>query len=236
MMLARCGGMFTATSTSPYCSAATRTASSGMGRKTTLLILGAPRQYWSLASRTICSSLSHFTNLYGPVPIGVFEMNAVSFPAYALGGYMDAWRNPMMVVKVGQGLVVCTRTVYGSTMSTLSMGRKFELERIPDFTRSRLNFTDSALNSSPLWNLIPLRSLTSQVVGATSLGSSAARAGTSLRFGSRSTSVSKMCVATTDAGVSCWFMVSSVVGSTPCAITTLPSGAASAGAGSADMR
>jgi hypothetical protein len=50
-------------------------------------------------------------------------------------------------------------------MSTFSMGRKFELARSPVLTRSRLNFTDSALNSSPLWNLTPRRSLTSHVVG-----------------------------------------------------------------------
>src|SRR4029450_9176139 len=148
MMLARCGGMFTATSTSPFCSAATRTASSGMGRNTTVLILGAPRQYCSLASSTICSSLSHFTNLSGPVPMGFFGGSAVSLPALALGGYIEAWRKPMIVVKVGQGLEVCTRTVYGSTMLTRSMGRKFELERIPDLTRSRLNFTDSAVKAS----------------------------------------------------------------------------------------
>ena len=67
-------------------------------------------------------------------------------------------------------------------MSTFSMGRKFELARSPVFTRSRLNFTDSALNSSPLWNLTPRRSFTSHVVGATSFGSSAASAGTILRF------------------------------------------------------
>jgi hypothetical protein len=35
-----------------------------------------------------------------------------------------------------------------------------------------------------------------------------------------------------DAGDSCWFMMSSVVGSTPCAITTLPAGAAAAARGS----
>src|SRR5882762_2215841 len=45
-----------------------------------------------------------------------------------------------------------------------------------------------------------------------------------------------MCSVTTDAGVSCWFMASSVVGSTPCATTIFPSGAASAAAGSATAR
>src|SRR4026207_65636 len=102
--------------------------------------------------------------------MGFLEMNALSLPAYALGGYIEAWRNVMMLTKVGHGLVVCTFTVCGSTTSTLSIGRTFELDRIPVFTRSRLNFTDSAVNSSPLWNLTPLRSLTSQTVGATSLG------------------------------------------------------------------
>ena len=44
MMRARWGGIFTATSISPFWRAATRTASSGMGRKTTVLMAGAPRQ------------------------------------------------------------------------------------------------------------------------------------------------------------------------------------------------
>src|SRR6185295_1929661 len=137
MILARCGGMFTATSTSPFWSAATRTASSGMGRNTTVLIFGAPCQYCSFASRTISSSLLQRTNLYGPVPIGFFEMNALSLPAYAFGGYIEAWREPMMVVKVGHGFDVWTRTVEGSTISTRSMGRKVELARIAgSFTRS----------------------------------------------------------------------------------------------------
>ena len=44
MMEARCGGMLTATSISPFWSAATRTASSGMGLNTMVLTLAAPRQ------------------------------------------------------------------------------------------------------------------------------------------------------------------------------------------------
>src|SRR5207244_8115676 len=75
---ARCGGMFTATSISPFWSAATRTASSGIGLKTTVLILGAPRQYVSLASRTISSSFAQRTNLEGPVPIRDREVNVVA--------------------------------------------------------------------------------------------------------------------------------------------------------------
>src|SRR2546430_13958837 len=45
-----------------------------------------------------------------------------------------------------------------------------------------------------------------------------------------------MCSATTDAGVSCWFMASSVVGSTPWAMTTLPAGAAAAWSGTRRVR
>ena len=44
MIPAMCGGMFTATSISPFCSAATRTASSGIGLNTTVLIFAAPPQ------------------------------------------------------------------------------------------------------------------------------------------------------------------------------------------------
>ena len=138
----------------------------------------------------------------------------------------------IITAKIGHGLLVCTRTVYGSTISTRSMGRKFEDARIfESLARSRLNFTDSEVKSSPLWNFTPRRSLTSHTCGDTSLGNSAASAGTSLRFWSRSTSISKMCRPTTEAGVSCWFMMSSVVGSTPWAITTFPAGAAGAATG-----
>ena len=44
MIPAMWGGMFTATSISPFCSAATRTASSGIGLNTTVLIFAAPPQ------------------------------------------------------------------------------------------------------------------------------------------------------------------------------------------------
>ena len=56
---------------SPRVSAATRAKLSGMGRHTTFLIFGAPRQYASFASRTTRSSFTHSTNLYGPVPTGL---------------------------------------------------------------------------------------------------------------------------------------------------------------------
>src|SRR5262249_34590806 len=123
---------------------------------------------------------------------------------YALGGYIEAWANVITVRNVGHGLVVCTRIVYGSTISTDSIGLKFDDARsLGSFTRSRLNFADSALKSSPLVNLTPLRSFTSHMVGATSFGISVARPGMILRFASRSHSVSKMCDAMIDAGDSC---------------------------------
>src|SRR5712691_10028443 len=111
MMLPRCGGMLTAMSTSPFWSDATRTASSGIGRNMTVLILGAPRQYCSFASRTISSSFTHRASLYGPVPIGFLEMKALSLPAYAFGGYIDAWRNDIATAKSDHGFLVCSRTV-----------------------------------------------------------------------------------------------------------------------------
>src|SRR5438105_13910061 len=118
--------------------------------------------------------------------MGWREMSAGCLPAYTLGGYMDTCANVITVRNVGQGLPVCTRIVYGSTTSTVSIGLKFDEARsFGSFTRSMLNLADSALNSSPLWNLTPLRSLTSHVVGATSFGISVASAGMILRLGSR---------------------------------------------------
>ena len=125
------------------------------------------------------------TNLYGPVPIGLLEIAAVSLPAYSLGGYIAAWRRAMWLRKTGHGFFVWIFTVNWSTISTRSIGAKDVEPRslLAGLTRrSRLNFTDSAVKSSPLWNLTPLRSLNSQVVGATSLGISAASAGTSFKL------------------------------------------------------
>src|SRR3989442_7677075 len=62
MMVSKCGGTLTVMSTSPDCSAATRTACSGIGRNTSVLTLGAPPHQCSLASSTICSSLTQRTN------------------------------------------------------------------------------------------------------------------------------------------------------------------------------
>src|SRR6267143_6208251 len=137
--------------------------------------------------------------------MGWREMSAGCLPAYALGGYIEACAKVMTVRKVGHGLAVCTRIVYGSTTSTDSIGLKFDDARIfGSFTRSRLNFVDSALNSSPLVNLTPLRSLTSHVVGATSFGVSVASPGMILRLGSRSHSVSKMSGSMIEAGDDFW--------------------------------
>src|SRR5947208_15791287 len=105
-------------------------------------------------------------------------MSAGCLPAYALGGYIAACAKVMTVRKVGHGLPVCTRIVYGSTPSTDSIGLKFDAARIfGSFTRSILHFADSALKSSPLVNLTPWRSLTSRVVGAPSCGLAGASGG-----------------------------------------------------------
>src|SRR2546430_14465914 len=105
MMLARCGGMLTAMSTSPFWSDATRTASSGIGRNMTVLILGAPLQYCSFASRTISSSFTQRASLYGPVPIGVLEMNALSLSAYAFGGELETGRKDTANKKSGPSVL-----------------------------------------------------------------------------------------------------------------------------------
>src|SRR3989442_826840 len=104
-------------------------------------------------------------------------MNVVSLSRYAFGGYMLPCTNVITLVNVGHGFLVCTRIVYGSTISTRSIGAKKVAPRsfpCPPARRSRLHFADSASKSSPLWNFTPLRSLTSHVVGATSFGISLA--------------------------------------------------------------
>src|SRR5437764_15183797 len=108
-------------------------------------------------------------------------MNVVSLSRYAFGGYMLPCTNVITLVNVGQGFFVCTRIVYGSTISTRSIGAKKVEPRslpCPCPNRSRVNLAESALNSSPLWNLTPLRSLTSQADGGMNLGISVARLGT----------------------------------------------------------
>src|SRR5258708_14189260 len=128
-------------------------------------------------------------------------MSAGCLPAYALGGYIDACAYVRTVRKVGQGLLVCTRIVYGSTISMDSIGLKFDDARsLGSLTRSRLNFADSAFKSSPLWNLTPLRSFTSHVVGATSFATSVATPGMILRFGSRPPSAPQSCPPVTGDG------------------------------------
>src|SRR5881397_3603184 len=161
-------------------------------------------------------------------------MNVVSLSRYAFGGYMLPCTNVITLVNVGQGFLVWTRIVYGSTISTRSIGAKKVAPRslpCPWARRSSVNFAESALKSSPLWNFTPLRSFTSHADGGTNFGTSAARLGTIFRFGSRSYNVSKMWRPTFDAGLSDWLAMSSVVGSTPCARTTLPAGAAPAATG-----
>ena len=205
--------MFTATSISPFWSAATRTASSGIGRKTTVLILGSPAPVAGNGLQHDLLVLRPAHELVGAGADRVLrEMAAVSLPAYSFGGYMAA----------------CAEAEGGHEDRPRLLGVDAHRVGIDDLdavdgreeggcpgacwpdspARSRLNFTDSALNSSPLWNFTPLRSLTSHAVGATSFGISVASAGTILRFWSRSTSVSKICAPTFDAGLSCWFAMS----------------------------
>ena len=70
----------------------------------------------------------------------------------------------MWLRNTGHGFLVWIFTVYGSTISTRSIGAKDVEPRslLAGLTRrSMLNLTESALKSSPLWNLTPRRSLKS---------------------------------------------------------------------------
>jgi hypothetical protein len=98
---------------------------------------------------------------------------------------------------MGSGTLVTTRTVYGSTTVTSGPkdGGNVSLPSVLSFevtTRSIVNFTDSPVNSSPLWNFTPLRSLNSHVVGLTLRHDVASSGLSSMLLGSRMSSVSQM--------------------------------------------
>ena len=58
-------------------------------------------------------------------------------------------------------------------------------------TRSIEYLAAAALKGAPLWKLMPRRSLSSQVVSSTSLGSDAASLGTKIEGSTRSRSMSR---------------------------------------------
>ena len=69
----------------------------------------------------------------------------------------------------GNGLSVTRWIVSGSTIRTSLIARMLPYLGRPSLragsrTRSKENLTSSAVSSSPLWNLTPLRSLNSQTV------------------------------------------------------------------------
>src|SRR3990170_6204071 len=123
------------------------------------------------------------------------------------------------------------RTVCSSTTSTDLI--QVKLPRIGDFcsgfsTRSNENFTLSAPNGSPLWNLTPLRSLSSQVSGLTPFTDSA-RWGTGCHvLVSRASRGSKRCWCMMMPMRSVCMCGSCVEASEASATVTRPLGAASA--------
>src|SRR6185503_4702560 len=91
---------------------------------------------------------------------------------------------------IGSGTLVTMRTVRGSTIDTSwpNDGGHVSLDRVLSFewmARSMVNLTHSALNSSPLWNLMPLRSLISHVFGLRFFTDSASSGLISMVWGSR---------------------------------------------------
>src|SRR2546428_144661 len=108
--------MLTAMSISAVWSAATRTACSGIGRKISVLTLGAPPHQLGLASSSMSSSLTQRTNLYGPVPTGFRSANTLSFPRKCLGAMMCP-RRARWFSSVGYGLAVAVRVGWLSNAS-----------------------------------------------------------------------------------------------------------------------
>ena len=78
----------------------------------------------------------------------------------------------MRVASMGSGTLVVIAHGVGSTICTSwpNDGGHVSLPSVLSLRatmRSIVNFTDSSVNSSPLWNFTPARSLNSHVVGLT---------------------------------------------------------------------
>src|SRR3989440_422648 len=111
----------------------------------------------------------HSTNFQGPVPTGALPPKASS-PTFSVCLFGTMLKYTSRSSSSGKGLSVTMWIVSGSTIRTSFTARM--LPYCGDFffslpgsvTRSKENFTSSAVSGSPLWNFTPRRSLNSQVV------------------------------------------------------------------------
>src|SRR6266850_5189727 len=156
-------------STPPVLISAICVATSGMARMTRCLNAGLPRQWPSKASRRMYWSRFHSTNFHGPVPTAAVVPNASS-PTFSMCFLGTMGKNTSRSSRSGNGLSVTICTVSASTMRTSLIARMlpywgdFFFSLPGSSTRSKENFTSSAVSGSPLWNFTPLRSLNSHCV------------------------------------------------------------------------
>ncbi len=156
-------------STPPVFISAIWVATSGTARTTRCLKAGLPRQWPSKASSRMNWSRFHSTNFQGPVPTAAVVPKASS-PTFSMCFFGTIGKKTRRSSSSGNGLSVMRWTVSASTIRTSLMARMFPY--CGDFffslpgssTRSKENFTSSAVRGSPLWNLTPLRSLNSHWV------------------------------------------------------------------------
>src|SRR3989442_7139820 len=98
------------------------------------------------------------------------------------GESISPYSSPRRTGSRKSGDLVITFTVKGSTISVpaIVLSSELTVALVSGFVaRSRVNLTESALKSSPLWNFTPLRKVNCQVV-AFSRFQDSARAGTRL--------------------------------------------------------
>ena len=132
------------------------------------------------------------TSLNGPVPFGLVAIASLPTALVCFGESIRPNSSPRRTGSRKSGALVTTFTVKGSTISVPAIVLSSEpmVALVSGLVaRSRVNLTDSALKSSPLWNLTPLRRTNCQVVGFSRFHDSA-RAGTRLPWASRAVSPS----------------------------------------------
>src|SRR5687767_13374262 len=142
-----------------------RVVSSGTSLNVRFLYFGTPMRQWlSTAVILMCEPVTCSTNLYGPVPTGLRANTSSPLASmYFLGSTMpsvDSDRDRYVgMMSVGSYSTITTRSGAGVSMSWMSArsGPAYPVVERLLIARLMLNFTSSAVMSSPLWNFTPLR-------------------------------------------------------------------------------
>jgi hypothetical protein len=187
------GGTLLTIMTSPASSAAIRVPFSGMKRNRIRANVDFFPQKFGFASITTCWPGLYSTNFWSPVPTGLVGKRSPS----SRNAFGESAMAEVTLRRSGRfGRSVTRSIVYGSgsRYSRITPMRVFHGERdVGAAYCSSESFTDSAVKSSPLWNLTPLRRCHLSTVGDT-CSHFVTSAGRGFSRSSRKTNASNMCM------------------------------------------